>query len=686
MAVYRTQMADLQAILFNKEAGLKALFENSTVATLIVNSHRKIQVINPAAETLFGFKKAELSGKLIDILIPEDSREVHIQQHANYYTNPVAHKMAHGEQVFARKKNGSLFPVLINLCSYHSGGEMYVIACITDLTDSKETEEKLRQNEERYRQIFNGIEEVFMMQKIIRDDDGKIVDLLFIEVNPAFVKLLNKPASEIIGHLRTEFFGPMDDELKDIINRVESGENIPYAQHFPTIGRWFHRHFDSPKPELLVSINMDITESKQEEEALLFLSQANHKLWRIDSPDEGLEEILSSSIALLRADKGTLQLYDEEKNVLVIKKHKRFDNKFLELFHEVGIDDNTSCGRALKLKSQVVIEDTEKDSLFEPYREIARKYGIRAVQSTPMYASNGLLLGVISTHFSTPQTFDTKQLRRMQLYARKAESFIERFRVYEAMRKLNAQLEEKIKLRTKELIAALEHEKELNEIKSRFVSTASHEFRTPLSVILSSIQFVESYNKPGQEEKRIKHIERIKTSVKNLTELLNDFLSLEQLEQGKLEKAPEAFSLRNFCHDMKDEMTLTLKSGQRIILSYEGEDQVKQDKKILRNVIANLLSNAIKYSSEMQEIFFHVVNKNGLVKLEVQDEGIGIPQAEQKNIFSKFYRAANAANFQGTGLGLNIVKKYVELLNGEIGFTSLFNEGSVFTVVFPQKL
>lgn len=88
----------------------------------------------------------------------------------------------------------------------------------------------------------------------------------------------------------------------------------------------------------------------------------------------------------------------------------------------------------------------------------------------------------------------------------------------------------------------------------------------------------------------------------------------------------------------------------------------------------------------MQEIFFHVVNKNGLVKLEVQDEGIGIPQAEQKNIFSKFYRAANAANFQGTGLGLNIVKKYVELLNGEIGFTSLFNEGSVFTVVFPQKL
>ncbi len=390
MATQSLQMADFQAISFHKEAGFKALFENTTVATLIANKFREIEAINPIAEKLFGYKRSELRGKLVDVLVPEDLRITHSQQYSDYYANPVAREMAHGDEVFAKKKDGSLFPVLITLCSYHSDGEMYVIAFVTDITELKKTEEK---------------------------------------------------------------------------NSAEA----------------------------------------------------------------------------------------------------------------------------------------------------------------------------------------------------------------------------KVNERTRELISLLEHEKELNEIKSRFVSIASHEFRTPLSVILSSVNFVESYNKPGLEEKRTKHIERIKNSVKNLTELLNDLLSLEKLEQGKAEAALETFNLRNFCEDMSDEMIVTLKKGQRINLKYEGENEVTQDRKILRNIITNLLSNAIKYSPENKEIFFQVVNKNERVRIDIKDQGIGIPEAEQKNIFSKFYRASNAGNIQGTGLGLNIVKKYAELLEGKISFRSIYNSGSVFTVVFPQK-
>jgi signal transduction histidine kinase len=189
--------------------------------------------------------------------------------------------------------------------------------------------------------------------------------------------------------------------------------------------------------------------------------------------------------------------------------------------------------------------------------------------------------------------------------------------------------------------------------------------------------------KTEQEEKRKRHIDRIKASVKNLTVILDEFLSLEKVEQGKVEIEKELFDLYEFADDLREEVNGMLKEEQRIAFSYKGRRDIISDKRIIRNIMLNLLSNAIKYSKEQQTIFYDIDAGQHLVVIKVRDEGIGIPEEEQHKLFNKFYRAKNAFNIQGTGLGLTIVKQYVELLNGQINFVSNTDQGTTFIVEFP---
>jgi signal transduction histidine kinase len=293
---------------------------------------------------------------------------------------------------------------------------------------------------------------------------------------------------------------------------------------------------------------------------------------------------------------------------------------------------------------------------------------------------------MISTHFKDADIPDEFTLRLVELYAHKARSFIEKVRSHETIKKQNLELEDKVNERTMELIISLEREKELNELKSRFVSMASHEFRTPLSAILSSVALINAYHDDEQKEKRNKHIARVKASVKNMVDILNDFLSLDKLEQGKVDIVSEKFNLNEFVEDVLEDVNGILKHGQQINFSYNGDKEIIQDKKILKNVLLNLLSNAIKYSEEEKGILLSIEVNEGSVSIKVKDEGIGIPKEEQKKLFDKFFRAKNAVYIQGTGLGLNIVKRYVELLDGNISFVSELNQGTTFTIIFPQNV
>ncbi len=232
--------------------------------------------------------------------------------------------------------------------------------------------------------------------------------------------------------------------------------------------------------------------------------------------------------------------------------------------------------------------------------------------------------------------------------------------------------------------SALVREQELNELKSRFISMASHEFRTPLSAILSSAILIEKQNEPGKELKREKYIGQIKTNVRNLVVILNDFLSLSKLEEGKVAVHKEKFDIVQFSKSLVEEIDSSKKYGQKIAVKHKKPTiNVLLDPKLTRHILTNLLSNAIKYSQENKDIDLILDKNQKNVVIKVVDQGIGIPKEEQSNLFQRFFRADNSTIIQGTGLGLHIVKQYAELMGGHVSFKSELNKGATFIVEIP---
>ncbi|WP_266366414.1 sensor histidine kinase [Tellurirhabdus rosea] len=264
---------------------------------------------------------------------------------------------------------------------------------------------------------------------------------------------------------------------------------------------------------------------------------------------------------------------------------------------------------------------------------------------------------------------------------------------------MNAELEQKVADRTKALLAtlhqleqskdelaiALAAERELGELKSRFVSMASHEFRTPLSAVLSSASLLEKYTTTEQQEKRDRHIQRIKSSVNHLNDILEEFLSVGKLEEGKVEATYSYFHLNDLIADVIADMQSMLKAGQRVEAEIDCNTQVRLDKSLVRKVLVNLISNAVKYSGENTTVWVRGWCRGTNSRIEVQDQGIGISEEDQKHLFERFFRAKNATNFAGTGLGLHIVAKYLELLNGTIELSSELNKGTTVTISFMHE-
>ncbi|AXY74176.1 PAS domain-containing sensor histidine kinase [Paraflavitalea soli] len=233
-----------------------------------------------------------------------------------------------------------------------------------------------------------------------------------------------------------------------------------------------------------------------------------------------------------------------------------------------------------------------------------------------------------------------------------------------------------------ELTRALGKEIELNELKSRFVSLASHEFRTPLSTVLSSTYLIQQYHTTEEQSKRQKHIDRVISSVSTLTDILNDFLSVGKIEEGKITVKLATFNFKELVSRILDEIRNIQKPGQMIRYQHEGPELVLLDSTLLKHIILNLLSNAIKFSPEHSVIAVNSQLLGDQLTLSVKDQGIGIPQEDQQHLFERFFRATNVTNIQGTGLGLHIVAKYAELMNGCIHCESQENLGTDMKVTF----
>lgn len=257
----------------------------------------------------------------------------------------------------------------------------------------------------------------------------------------------------------------------------------------------------------------------------------------------------------------------------------------------------------------------------------------------------------------------------------------------EQLKTLNRDLEEEIQKRIEaenKIKSALEKEIELNELKTKFLSLVSHEFKTPLSGILTSTVLVGKYKETSQQIKRDKHLNTIIDKVNYLNSILNDFLSIERIDSGKVKYKFTSFMLSKVVNEAIYNSNMLLKPGQRINYPKDIDDYViYQDEKVLELILSNLINNAIKYSPQNSSINLEFTLTPKHLIFKIIDEGIGIPEKDQKNIFERYFRAENALLEQGTGIGLNIVKGHVESLGGNINFTTEENKGTTFTVELP---
>ncbi|KUG07288.1 sensor histidine kinase [Solirubrum puertoriconensis] len=265
--------------------------------------------------------------------------------------------------------------------------------------------------------------------------------------------------------------------------------------------------------------------------------------------------------------------------------------------------------------------------------------------------------------------------------------------------RLNAELEQKVADRTHALLSTLEQleqrseeltqalaaEQELGELKSRFVSMASHEFRTPLTAVLTSAALIEKYPGGDQQDKRLKHLQRIRASVNHLNDILEEFLSVGKIEEGKIEARPVSLDIATLLNETVADVQGMLKAGQTIDKAVSCPGPVRLDPSLLRKILVNLLSNAIKYSGENSVVTVHAdCNRNRLL-LKVQDQGVGISREDQEHLFERFFRARNVTNVPGTGLGLYIIGKYLELMGGSIELQSELNVGTTVTITIPYE-
>lgn len=259
----------------------------------------------------------------------------------------------------------------------------------------------------------------------------------------------------------------------------------------------------------------------------------------------------------------------------------------------------------------------------------------------------------------------------------------------DALKKVNTQRDaeiEKRKAAQLKISESLQKEKELNELKTKFLSLVSHEFKTPLSGILTSAMLLGKYKLAEQQEKRDKHIKTITDKVHYLNNILNDFLSIEKLETGKIKYKFIDFKLSKVVNEVVYNANMLLKEGQKINYP-ENIDGISlyQDEKIVELALSNLVNNAIKYSSENTVVDIEVEQNNTTTIIKTKDNGIGIPLKDQKQIFNRYFRAENALLSQGTGIGLNIVQSHLGNLGGTIHFVSEENKGSIFTITIPNK-
>ncbi|WP_452229136.1 sensor histidine kinase [Lacinutrix sp. MEBiC02404] len=554
------------------------------------------------------------------------------------------------------------------------------LCIIRDITESENAEKSILENEQRLRLTleageFGSWHWDLLSDKIVRDAfQNSLFGMNKEEYTTNYKDFLSK--------IHLEDRNQVELAIAEAIKKTSS-YTIQYRIIHPDQSvHWLHEKgkvFKNKKgqPERVIGVTNSITKHKKAEEKLID-SEEKLRKYTIELEEKVAERTKELTTTVQKLVESNLSLEDQ---ILVTKatENKVIQSNFLL--------DNVSKNFP---KGFVVICDSNFNLLLVEGEEVAElgfnglastKTLIDDVEGVPNDVKEKVKRNILNTFQGQHCSFEVEYQNRTYL--------INSTPLYNSENKINQVLMVHHNITHQkenelEILNTLKKERELSELKSRFISMASHEFRTPLSAILSSAILIEKQNESGKEEKRIKYVSKIRSNVKNLVVILNDFLSLSKLQEGKVIPRLEYFNLIDFSKSLIEEIEGVKKEGQIINLQCDPTSIVVfLDSKLFKHILYNLISNAIKYSERDQEINIKIAIKKELISIEISDHGIGIPIEDQNNMFQRFYRANNASNIEGTGLGLNIVKQYTELMGGTINFKSKINKGSTFYIEFP---
>ncbi|MEC4814884.1 MAG: ATP-binding protein [Scytonema sp. PMC 1069.18] len=554
-----------------------------------------------------------------------------------------------------------------------------------DITNSKQTEKQLQRQLAAVEAATDGI--------AILDSESK-----YIYVNQAYVQLFGYTHTEsLLGKTWSDIYyaeenSPFEVDVLPILKQKGywQGEvNVRKRDGNTFVGEVSLTMISDGN---FICVSRDITERKHieaERDRLLTESRYNQAL--LSGQNHFLEMVATGTplvealafLALLieeQSDEGIcciLQTDPKSKQLCSPVAPNLPPTYLSELIKGIPIDPmGASSGTAAYFQKTVIVSDIAKDPLWENYqdlRNLALSYKLQACWSIPIFTGNGDVVGTISMYYRTPRLPKEQDKKLLLAFSRLAGIAIERQMSEIALREQQNFLQK-----------ALEKEKELNQLKSRFVSMTSHEFRTPLTTIMGATELLKHYSHQWNEDKKVVYFNRIHTAVNRMTQMLDDMLLLGKVEAGKWDFNPVWLNLVNFCNSIVEELQFGATREHKVIFTVEGEaTDVYIDEKLLRHILTNLLSNAIKYSPLGGDVYLLLKFLNKNVIFQVQDRGIGIPKEDQKHLFEGFYRANNVGKISGTGLGLAIVKKAVELHKGKITVNSEVGVGTTFTVNIP---
>lgn len=564
-----------------------------------------------------------------------------------------------GEDV-AQKKDGTLFTTFVNtkLIRDKKDNPLRIMATFVDISIIKEKEialQKQKESAQTYLEMAGSI--------IVVIDKNEEVTL----VNKEGIAALGYPEEEIIGKNWFENFAPKRDrdQLRQAFHGIiqeELGQLTHYENELVNkkgehrLIRWYNRVLrdEGGHPIATISSGMDITETRRIEKEL------EMSRTQLKGNAEELEQEVRIQTQKLAINQAKLKQANKLAKIGYWEMDLQGDPQVYwseEYFELYEVDQQDPKGDR-RFFLQFVHEDDQDKVVSITRKAITEGKDIR-----------------FDYGITTP-TGKEKHLRAELHCQKDVHGQVEK--IFTVVQDVTDQ-----KNAERRLEQALKKERDVGLLKSRFVSMASHEFRTPLTSILASAGLIDMYRERGQLDKQVKHVERIQSSVDNLTSILNDFLSLEKLESGKINLKTMPVDFLSFISELREEVSL-MRKNQLIEHRHEGDNIVDIDPHLVKNILINLLSNAIKYSPESEAVQLITEKANGRLKIQVVDCGIGIPEEEQQQLFSRFFRASNATTIQGTGLGLTIVKRYIDLMNGSISFISRENEGTTFEVEIPQ--